>query len=196
MTADEQALIRKFCSGDAEAYEAVYAGYGERIYRFCHRLCGNPADAEDLTQEVFLAAFQGRQSFQGRASLNTWLYRIARYRWHARLSDSSHRHVPLAEAEGDGALSVDPMPTALDRMTLDQALSTLPPALRETFLLVKAEGLTCREAAEILEIPTGTVKYRIHEATGRLRKLLTPESGVKSAEALQEPLVRETIHEM
>jgi RNA polymerase sigma-70 factor (ECF subfamily) len=196
MTADERELIRKFCDGDVGAYDAVYAGYGERIYRFCHRLCDNAADAEDLTQEVFLAAFQGRRSFQGRASLNTWLYRIARYRWHARLSDSDNRHVALPDAETGGELTVDPIPSALDRMTLDRAISTLPVALRETFLLVKAEGLTCREAAVVLEIPTGTVKYRIHEATGRLRTLLAPEAGRAPSKTQKVPLVREVVNEM
>ena len=196
MTADERELIRKFCSGDAEAYDAVYASYGARIYRFCHRLCGNTAYAEDVTQEVFLAAFQGRQGFQGRASLNTWLYKIARNHCLVRLSDSNNRNVSLPDAETDSALSVDPMPSTLIRLTLDQAISTLPAALRETFLLVKAEGMTCREAAAVLEIPAGTVKYRVHEATGRLRELLALEAAVETSWALKVPLIKEIIHEM
>ena len=196
MMADEREQIRKFCSGDAGAYEAFYAAYGPRIYRFCHRLCANTSDAEDLTQEIFVAAFQSRRNFQGRASLTTWIYRIALYRCRSRLADRSNRSVPLTDDGTDSAPTVDPVPSALDRLALEHAIATLPIALRETFLLVKAEGLTCREAAGVLEIPLGTVKYRIHEATGRLRKLLTAEMGAEPSHVPQEVAVGEVAHEM
>ena len=196
MTADEQEQVRKFCNGDAGAYEAFYAAYGKRIYRFCYRLCANTMDAEDLTQEVFLAVFQGRQTFLGRASLTTWIYRIALYRWRSRLAERNNHPVLLSDAELDRMPTVDPMPSALDRVALENAIATLPTALRETFLLVKAEGLTCREAASVLEIPTGTVKYRIHEATKRLRELLTSEIGAEPSAVLKEWVVGEVVHEM
>ena len=62
-------------------FPAFFRQYGDRIYRFCYRLSGSASDAEDLTQEVFLAAFQGAGRFEGRASVQTWLYRIALNCW-------------------------------------------------------------------------------------------------------------------
>jgi RNA polymerase sigma factor (sigma-70 family) len=67
--------------GAPASFDALYAEHSNRIYRFCYRLCGHPVDAEDLAQEVFLAAYQGLSGFAGRSSLTTWLYRIAIYRW-------------------------------------------------------------------------------------------------------------------
>jgi len=196
MTDSELEQLRRFCEGDLHAYETFYAVYGQRIYRFCHRLCSNSSDAEDLTQEVFLAAFQGRRKFQGRASLTTWIYRIALYRCRARLASPNYCNIPLPDEETSGVLTVDPMPSAIERIALEHAIAALPISLRETFLLVKAEGLTCREAASVLDIPIGTVKYRIHEASGRLRELLALDMDVCRSENLEALAAGEVIHEM
>jgi RNA polymerase sigma-70 factor, ECF subfamily len=195
VTTDEKELMKHFCCGDRGAYEAFYALYGKRIYRFCHRLCAHNADAEDLTQEVFLAAFQGRQRFQGRSSVTTWLYRIALYQWRARYEAKGKQILPLPEVESE-ALSVSPISSVLLRLTLDRAMASLSDGLRETFILVKAEGFTCAEAADILEIPAGTVKYRIHEATRRLREMLTTEMGSEERMTPDIPLLEEVVHEM
>ncbi len=153
-------------------FPALYQKYGDRIYRFCYRLSGSASDAEDLTQEVFLAAFQGAGRFEGRATVQTWLYRIALNCWrHARraprldtatLEDAAHPGPGLEQAVTDAA-------------SLTCALAALPPDLREAFLLVKAEGLTHCEAAQVLDIPLGTVQFRVHQASRRLRVLLTEE---------------------
>ncbi|HLK55908.1 MAG TPA: sigma factor [Chthonomonadaceae bacterium] len=79
MTLDEKNLARRFRAGEAGSFETLY--HGTRIYRFSQGLCGNDACAEDLTQDVFLAAYRGAERFEGRSSLATWLYRIALYRW-------------------------------------------------------------------------------------------------------------------
>lgn len=153
-------------------FPAFYQKYGDRLYRFCYRLCGSASDAEDLTQEVFLAAFQGAGRFEGRSSVPTWLYRIALNCWrHAR---RSHR---LDTTPLDDAAQAGPgMEQAVtDAASLACALGGLPPDLREAFLLVKAEGLTYREAAQVLGIPQGTVQWQVHTASRRLRALLTEE---------------------
>ena len=153
-------------------FPALYQKYGDRIYRFCYRLSGSASDAEDLTQEVFLAAFQGAGRFEGRASVQTWLYRIALNCWRqarrsprldtTTLEDATHSGPDLEQAVTDAA-------------SLTCALAALPPDLREAFLLVKAEGLTHREAAQVLNIPQGTVQWQVHAASRRLRALLTEE---------------------
>ncbi len=161
---------------ETPSFEAVYAEHGTRIYRFCHRLCGNAIDAEDLAQEVFVAAFQGLSNFKGRSTLATWLYRIALYRWHAGRARRRPEIVPLELVSEPS--SVDPSAAGLDRISLDAAIASLPENWREAFILVKVEGLTCREAAKALEIPEGTLKFYVHRAIEHLRaELRTEEMG-------------------
>ncbi len=157
---------------ETDDFAEFYKQYGSRIYRFCFRLCGSVSDAEDLTQEVFLAAFQGQGRFQGRASVQTWLYKIALNCWrHSRRKPRLETAV-LEDARLTGP---DLEQSVTDAVALTCALSALPPDLRETFLLVRAEGLTYREAASVLSVPQGTVQWRVHEASRRLRGLLAEE---------------------
>ena len=154
-------------------FQSLYAEHGPRIYRFCLRLCGNVSDAEDLTQDVFLAAFQGRARFEGRSSVQTWLYKIALNC--RRCSVRPPRPVMAAVPENAAQAGPGLEQSVTENDALSCALSALPPDLREAFLLVKAEGLTYREAAQVIAIPQGTVQWRVHEASRRLRVLLTEE---------------------
>lgn len=149
-----------------------YRQYGDRIYRFCFRLGGSVSDAEDLTQEVFLAAYQGLDRFEGRSSVQTWLYRIALNCWR-----NSCRAPRLDTTDIDTVTQAGPglEQSVTDNIALTCALAALPPDLREAFLLVKAEGLKYREAAQVLNIPQGTVQFRVHQASRRLRVLLSEE---------------------
>lgn len=153
-------------------FPAFYQKYGDRLYRFCYRLCGSASDAEDLTQEVFLAAFQGAHRFEGRSSVQTWLYRIALNCW--RHSRRAHR-LDTTALEDTAQVGPGLEQAVTEQMALTCALDALPPDLREAFLLVKAEGLTSREAAQVLGIPQGTVQWQVHTASRRLRALLTEE---------------------
>ena len=157
---------------DTDDFKDFYGQHGDRIYRFCFRLSGRVSDAEDLTQEVFLAAWQGRKRFGGRSSVQTWLYKIALNCWrHSRRKPPLDMSVLEDAAPGGPDLAQ----AVTESIALTCALSALPPNLRETFLLVRAEGLTYREAASVLDIPQGTVQWRVHEAPKRLRGLLAEE---------------------
>jgi len=166
---EDQRLNPRVCAD----FPAFYHTYGDRIYRFCYRLSANAAEAEDLAQEVFLAAYLGAGRFEGRASVQTWLYKIALNCWH------QSRRTPRLEMTALPANAAHGGPGVAEAVTeavaLTCALSALPDDLRETFLLVKAEGLTSREAARVLNIPPGTVQWRVHAAARRLRVLLTEE---------------------
>jgi len=153
-------------------FREFYRQHGDRIYRFCFRLSGSVSDAEDLTQEVFLAAFQGQERFRGRSSVQTWLYQIALNCWR-----HSRRRPQLDTAALEDAAQAGPdlEQSVTDSLALTCALAALPPDLREAFLLVRAEGLTYREAAQVLDAPQGTVQWRVHEASRRLRVLLAEE---------------------
>jgi len=156
---------------DTGGFTEFYQQHGDRIYRFCFRLCGSASDAEDLTQEVFLAAFQSQDRFQGRSSVQTWLYKIALNCWRQSRRKPQLDTGVLEDDARQAGVGLEQAVT--DSLALTCALNALAPDLRETFLLVRAEGLTYREAAQVLEIPQGTVQWRVHEASRRLRALLT-----------------------
>lgn len=173
--ADEDARLtfgKQKRRNEAADFAALYAQHGDRIFRFCFRLCGCRAEAEDLTQEVFLAAFQSAGRFEGRSSVATWLYRIALNCW--RNARRSRRlDVPLEDAP---ILGPSLEQSVADDLALSCALAALPGDLREAFILVKVEGLTYREAAHILDAPQGTIQWRVHEAVQKLRVLLSEEN--------------------
>jgi len=166
--------MQKARQPELKEFQLLYDTYSERIYRFCYRLSGSVTDAEDLVQEVFIAAYQGQEKFEGRSSVATWLYRIAIYKWR-RMSQSRERlHVTFDETTEPHEPANDPA-HAVERMSFEQAISQLPVDLQEAFVLVKAEGLKYREAAIALGVPQGTVQRRVHDAVQRLRILLADD---------------------
>lgn len=148
---------------------ALYDTHHERVFRFCLRLCqGHPEEAEDLTQEVFIAALASLPRFAGRSTVQTWLFRIAVFRSRER----RRRPGELSWQESDQRVPGHESVT-VQRMALECALATLPDPLREAFVLVKCEQLTHKEAAQVLKLPQGTVQSRVFEAVRLLRAQLT-----------------------
>jgi len=143
-------------------FDLAYDRYADGIYRFCYRLTGRTQDAEDLVQETFLAALRGREQFQSRSSDATWLYRIARNKAIKLLRRRSLEDRFWFRLKEDSI-------NAETQAFADESLSHLQLPLREAFLLVKVEGFTSGEAAQILKIPEGTVRFRIHQAVIQLR---------------------------
>lgn len=178
MTADERKLLTAFRAGDRAAFDTLYQQYARRVFAFARQLTLNGADAEDLTQETFVAAFRGRAGFRGGSSLLTWLLGIALRRWRDRRRNLPPPSVDLPEATGDDGFA----DRTVAFIAYEQALGELPHDLREAFLLVAVQGLTHREAAELLERPLGTVKWRVAEAVRRLRAVLS-----ETEEGEQEP---------
>jgi RNA polymerase sigma-70 factor, ECF subfamily len=148
----------------------LYDDHADAVYRFSLRLCrGRHADAEDLTQETFLAAISSWKRFLGKSTVRTWLFRIALYHHQAQHRRTTPTQVALLETVPTNEnLAVQ---TTL-RLTLIDALATLPDILHEAFVLVKCEEMTYKEAAVLLNVPQGTVQSRVHEACCRLRQQL------------------------
>jgi RNA polymerase sigma-70 factor (ECF subfamily) len=147
-------------------FDKMYDLYGTSLYRFCFSLMGNRSEAEDLVQEVFIAAIKGRERFQRRSSVRTWLYRIAYYR-SRELKSKRNRETGMRDDLHA------PLSTSDARLVLEQALDGLSIRLREAFTLVKIEQFTCQESARILGIPEGTVKYHVYQAIQELRCALS-----------------------
>ena len=157
---------------------------GRRVYRFALTLVGNSDDAEDVAVQTFAAAFNGRSTFKGTSSVETWLYRIAFH--HAQRQLRSKR----ARRSLNDAI-VDPSQSdQLCRVEIDQFLSSLPNGLRSAFVLVKLDGLKYREAAEVLGKRVGTIQRDVHEACKKLR-----EKNSQEAPGFQ-PIQGEICHEL
>lgn len=159
------AALRKPTSVDT-TFERLWKAQRPRIQRLACRLCGNAEHAEDLTQEIGLQALTAFPTFRRECAPTTFLYRIAVRT--IRRHREQHQTVGLEHAENLPSQSGSPE-TAL---ALAVALEALPDELRMTLLLRVYEGLTCREVADVLEIPLGTVLSRLHTARERLRKEL------------------------
>jgi RNA polymerase sigma-70 factor, ECF subfamily len=177
MNVEDRQLVAAIQAGEPAAFDTLYQRYAGRVYAFARRITASPSDAEDLTQEVFVAAYRGLPSFQGRSSVISWLLGIAvrRQRDHAR--GAAPYTVPIEEGDGQEV----PGPSA-DALGIRDAIDQLDPVYRVPFLLVAVQGLTHREAAEILEQRLGTVKWRVAEAVKRLRTVLQTDHQEDSEE--------------
>lgn len=144
------------------------------VYRFCARRVGLEA-AQDAAQETFITAQRVLRKFRGDSSLRTWLLGIAHNECR-RLCRSRRLDAPCVELQDVG----DDAPfeqRIVDRQALGQALNKLSPEHREVVLLHEVEGLSYDEAAEIIGVPAGTVKSRLHHAFLNLRKSLQEYAG-------------------
>lgn len=179
MALDERELARQLRAGASEGFAALYDHYAPRVMGFALRLTGSRPEAEDLVQEVFLAAYRGRAGFQGRSGLIVWLLGIAARRWRDLRRCRRLETVPTpGEPEGDIAEALkteDMAPQVVRTLMLTEALDELEQPFREALLLVASQGLTYREAAEALGEPVGTVKWRVSVAVRRMRVLLREE---------------------
>ena len=146
--------------------EEAYAEHGDAIFRFALRLCGCRDDAEDVVVETFTHAYRQWSGFRGTGSRRAWLYGIAVNRFRM----SRRRKRPDFEPLTDDLPQTGP--NAMDIIALETEIANLPSRQRESFLLVKSEGLTAREAAEALGRPLGTVLYEVHRAVKALRTAL------------------------
>ncbi|MGC4046659.1 MAG: sigma-70 family RNA polymerase sigma factor [Armatimonas sp.] len=159
-----------------EAFQTLYRRHGRDVLGILLRLThGNRAEAEDLTQETFLAALRGWKTFRGDGTARAWLVGIAVRRWR----DAARKPQPTTtDSEVLYPKIASPEHVTLARLDLDAALNQLPEAQRIALLLVLGQGLTYREAAESLGEPVGTIKWRVHEATKTMRDLLSEEEAL------------------
>ncbi len=161
-------------SGDKQQIKNGDASAAPRVLAYLLRLTGGSrSDAEDLTQETFLAAYAGRSDFGGSNPL-AWLFGIARRRQRDAFRAASVRPQTVAgdvPEPATGGIAVDE--SVPRRVVLLDTLARLDDADRDVVLLVAVQGLTYTEAAAVIGEPVGTVKWRVHAATKRLRGVLS-----------------------
>ena len=171
---EEKRLIVRLKRGDKDAFAELVEQYGASLHRLVRRYA-SPDDADDLTQEIFLEVWRGIGGFRGEAALSTWLYRIAVNRCLRHCGRSKGETVPLEEERDSDPHDDAPYRLAVKSETANRvhcAVSKLPDGQRDVVILCELQGLTYGECAAVLEIPLGTVKSRLSNATRKLRESL------------------------
>lgn len=169
----DKALIAECLAGEQEAFGQLFARHQERVYGLALRLAGDPADAADILQEVFLRVYRSLATFRQDAAFSTWLYRLtvnAARTYLGKRSKRRERELPLAPDDDIPVVTRHTDP--LSRKHLLQALAQLPPKYREVLVLHDVEGLRHREIAEVLGVQVGTSKSQLHKARKHMRAAL------------------------
>ena len=179
---DELRAIARAKRGDAEAFSALVETYETSVYRLALRMCGNAHDAEEVTQEAFLAAWKGLPAFRGESKFSSWLYQLTS---NAAIDflrrEKRHRGATPIEEEVDLAAPGTPQQAAEEaelREALQQALDALTPEHRQIFLLRQMQQMSYEEIGRLLGLESGTVKSRLSRAKKQLRQILTQKGNL------------------
>jgi len=186
----ESDLLQKIQDGDPQAFDEFVNLYGDRIYGFGLRMCGEREDARDVVQETFIKAFESLKTLKEPKALKSWLYRVASNACLMKRRKGKfepQRELSLEDLmpkdAGSAAFEVPDDADAPDdsvarnetRRAVREAIRSLPPHYRIVLLLRDIEQLSTREASEALELPETTIKMRLHRARLGVRRYL--ESG-------------------
>jgi len=183
---NETQLIARAREGDADAERQLYEGHVDRVFRLAHRMTGDEALAQDLTQDTFIRAFDRLSTFRGDAAFSTWLHTVTT----SVVLNALRKVKRLHERETDldemthGLPSIAPPDSEL-KMRLQRAISELSEPLRIVFVMYESEGFPHAEIAGALQIPEGTSKARLSRAKAILRdKLAELDPGLAREEGM------------
>jgi RNA polymerase sigma-70 factor (ECF subfamily) len=161
-----------------EIFEDLVRDHAAELHRFAFWQTGDPEVAEDLVQESYYEAWRSIRTLRQPETARAWIFQILRHRYAHWLRTNRRRPqilmdpADLERAEGDDLRGRHALDVLENRDALESAFARLEDRYKEPFLLVFLEGLTCREAAELLDVPLGTVLSRIHRARRRRRSFL------------------------
>ncbi len=202
---EEARAIRLAQQGDAAAFEQIYRAHSRRVYALCLRMIGNPAEAEEFTQDAFLQLFRKIHTFRGDSAFSTWLHRLTvnivlmKLRKKTLPVDSLDESVEPDEETGKRAPELGGpdlrLNGSIDRVHLQRAVDQLPPGYKQMFILHDVQGYRHEEIAGILGCSVGNCKSQLHKARMRLRELLheTLRSGApRSIESADDSGERDT----
>lgn len=184
MESDDRQLLQQLAEGDQQAMEHLYARYRLHVWRYLwYRLQENAALVEETLQEVFLAVWRSAPRYRGEAQVETWILRIAHYnvlnirRNLSRTAEGDQQQQTHADAYYNEMNRQHPQRSyeeyIVERLYLNEALTKLSDQHRTVLELTFYYGFSCDEVAQILAIPPGTVKSRIHAARQKLSLQLT-----------------------
>ena len=185
VSADDHRLIAECLQGRTAAFGELVSRYQDRLFNTVYRLLDNADDAQDVVQEAFFNAFQSLDSFKGDSQFYTWLYRIA---FNTAVSLKRKQRVALSlhsAREDRGELEpLDPseqsqpdhaLQQVEEERRIQQALNRLSTEHRAVLIMKDMEGQKYEAMAEVLQVPIGTIRSRLHRARLELRELLSQE---------------------
>ena len=176
--------IKQVLKGDQNAYADIVNLYQHKLYQICYRMLGNKQEAEDIAQEAFVRAYINLHSYDQKRKFSTWLYRIATNLCIDRIRKKKPDYYLDAEVAGTDGLDMYSQIAADEKLPEDVVaqmelqeriqyeISRLPDKYRSVIVLKYIEELSLQEISEILDMPLGTVKTRIHRGREALRKQL------------------------
>ena len=182
----DEEIVTRIVGGETALFELLMRRYNQRVYRVTRAMLGDAAEAEDVTQDAWVRAFEHLDQFAGRARFSTWLTRIAVHEASARLRRRG-RHVDIEETmETLPSAAAGPEQSAAAHElggVIEQAVEALPVVYGSVFVLREIEGLSTAETAACLEINAETVKTRLHRARALLRNHITARIGAAARDA-------------
>lgn len=179
----DEVLVEEARRGRLEAFSELARRHQQRVYRLTYGMTRNHSDADDLSQEVFMTAFQSLPDFNGRSAFYTWLYRIAvnqtlnflKKKGREKDRASFHENLPFGDDRRTVAYSPEANSVRVElQARVAEAVNALPAHFRASFLLVVDQGLSHAEAAQALGCSENTVSWRMHKARKLLRARLKP----------------------
>ncbi len=167
----DEDLVRRFADGEVDAFTVLVQRHQQRVYSLCRRILGDADAAADVAQDTFLTVLRKIDGFRGDAAFTTWLHRVAVNACYDELRRARRR--PMLHVVADGDREHEPGPPAVDHAdevagTRDaaSALAHVPEEFRVALVLADVHDMAYEQIAQILEVPIGTVKSRVHR--GRL----------------------------
>jgi len=190
VSADDARLIQDCLQGRTEAFGELVRRYQDRLYNTVYRLLDNAEDARDVVQDAFLHAYQALATFKGDSLFFTWLYRIAvntafslKRKQRAILSIDRAREGSATSEPLDPSATNQPdfaLEQADEERVIQAALNRLSPEHRAVLVMKDMEGEKYETMAEVLQVPIGTIRSRLHRARMELRELLLQQKGQKT----------------
>ena len=168
-------LVKRAQEGDEQAFATLFQQHKNRVYSVCLLMTKDVAEAEDLTQEVFIQLYRKLDSFRGEAAFSTWLHRLTvnHVLMHFRKrSESPSLHRDFGKNDPD-------LSGVVDRIALRRALQELPEGCRRIFALHEVEGYQHHEIAQLLDCSIGNSKSQLHKAKLKMRTLLFPKTKIR-----------------
>jgi RNA polymerase sigma-70 factor (ECF subfamily) len=185
-------VVNRVRAGETDLFEILMRRYNQRVYRIARTVLPSDVEAEELTQEAWVRAYEHLDQFGGRAAFSTWLIRILLHEgWARSRRDRRFQELPAEEGnEGmtmkDASIEAGPERAALGnevRSMLEAAIESLPELYRTVFVMRDVEELSTSEAAQCLDVTEEVVKTRLHRARAALRKELLSMAGQQARSA-------------
>ena len=183
---DSDELVRRAAAGEGAAFATLVERWKERAIRTAYHLTGSWSDADDVAQEAFLRAYRGLAGFDRRSAFGTWLHRIVVNCGLNHLRSRRRAQARVAEAPRPSGVEAERVESRQEVALVLEALTDMTPALRVTLLLATLERMSYKEIAAVLEIPEGTVAWRVNQARKLLRVKL---AGLPREEDAAPPVV-------